>query len=139
MGLPNLWLLIGRFQFKSHVNRDSFFTPIGRNKSHYSPDYRNLIYDSSCTICNPATRKTNPSQEDEQKVREGIYYGETSRTLMERSQEHYRDAASFSKKSHIIKHWMSGHSGSESSNSTKIACHDRWARPCGYSFLKISC
>ena len=35
---------------------------------------RNLLYESSFTICNPATMKTNPSQEDEPKVREGINY-----------------------------------------------------------------
>ena len=38
--------------------------------------------------------------------RVGIYYGETSRSLYERSKEHVRDAESFSEGSHIIKHLM---------------------------------
>ena len=44
-----------------------------------------------------------------QKGRVGIYIGETSRSLSERAGEHYRDARDFSKKSHIIKHWMNNH------------------------------
>ena len=35
--------------------------------------------------------------------------GETSRSLMERSRGHYKDAEGFSKKSHMVKHWMVGH------------------------------
>ena len=38
--------------------------------------------------------------------RVGIYIGESSRTLAERTSEHFHDADSFSKKSHIIKHWI---------------------------------
>jgi hypothetical protein len=56
-------------------------------------------------LCNPedARRKSTPSQRD------GIYYRESSRSLQERSKKHMRDASSFSKKSHIIKHWMLDH------------------------------
>ena len=41
--------------------------------------------------------------------RRGIYYGETSRFLFERVQEHVKDAEDFSPGSHVIKHWMSDH------------------------------
>jgi hypothetical protein len=41
--------------------------------------------------------------------RAGIYLGESSRSLAERCAEHHNDAESFSKKSHIIKQWMSSH------------------------------
>ena len=41
--------------------------------------------------------------------REGIYIGESSRSLHERALEHVRDAKSFSVKSHIVKHWMNSH------------------------------
>ena len=66
---------------------------------------RNILYESVCRWCNPedAGRKETPSQRD------GIYYGESSRSLHERSKEHMRDASSFSKKSHIVKHWMLEH------------------------------
>ena len=74
---------------------------------------RNIVYESKCLVCNPAT-----SHEDEvdvqpsggsQKPREGIYVGETSRSLHERALEHERDAKAFSTKSHIVKHWMNFH------------------------------
>ena len=42
-------------------------------------------------------------------MREGIYVGESSWSLHERSVEHIRDAKGFSKKSHIVKHSMSTH------------------------------
>jgi hypothetical protein len=41
--------------------------------------------------------------------REGIYIGETSRSLHERALEHVKDAEAFSAKSHITKHWMNSH------------------------------
>ena len=41
--------------------------------------------------------------------REGIYIGESSRSIHERALEHVRDARTFSVKSHIVKHWMSSH------------------------------
>ena len=38
--------------------------------------------------------------------REGIYIGESSRSLAERTSEYFHDAETFSKKTHKIKHWM---------------------------------
>ena len=86
-----------------------------------------ILYESSCCLCNPKTEmqgNTSSPEEDHQqglqagkkyvadpshKGRVGIYIGETSRSLSERAGEHYRDARDFSKKSHIIKHWMNNH------------------------------
>ena len=68
---------------------------------------RNVVYETSCNICNPIEEK--PSIQKEEKTREGIYIGESSRSLHERSLEHLRDARKFSKKSHIAKHWMLAH------------------------------
>ena len=39
----------------------------------------------------------------------GVYIGETSRSLYERSKEHITDAKNYSHKSHIIKHWKLSH------------------------------
>ena len=39
----------------------------------------------------------------------GIYICETSRSLAERRGEHHTDNLAFSKKSHVIKHWMTSH------------------------------
>jgi hypothetical protein len=64
-------------------------------------------------VCNPVkTTEISSQQEDvttPTRGREGVYIGETSRSLAERVGEHMYDAVSFSKKSHIIKHWMRSH------------------------------
>ena len=76
---------------------------------------RNLVYESKCLVCNPATSRVEDQELDDQpsgssvKPREGIYLGETSRSLHERALEHERDARAFSTKSHIVKHWMNAH------------------------------
>ena len=74
---------------------------------------RNITYESSCTMCNPPNTKENSSQQEDVTSpptgREGVYIGETSRSLAERVGEHTYDAKSFSKKSHIVKHWMRSH------------------------------
>ena len=62
------------------------------------------MYDSSCTLSNPSIR-----QEDTQVGRKGVYIGETSRSIHERSKEHQKDASDFSIKSHQVKHWMNTH------------------------------
>ena len=66
---------------------------------------RNILYETVCKICNPETKRV----EKDVTIREGVYIGESSRSLHERSLEHIKDAMSFSKKSHIVKHWMSFH------------------------------
>ena len=38
-----------------------------------------------------------------------MYYGESSRSLYERSREHLADAEGFQEGSHIVKHWMQHH------------------------------
>jgi hypothetical protein len=55
-----------------------------------------------------------------EKQRLGIYIGETSRSLFERSMEHYRDMESFSHKSHIVKHWVLQHPELETAPSFKF-------------------
>jgi hypothetical protein len=64
-------------------------------------------------VCNPVKTKDISSQQEDvttsTRGREGIYTGKTSRSLGECVGEHMYDAASFSKKSHIIKHWMRSH------------------------------
>ena len=53
------------------------------------------------------------------KPRDGVYIGETSRSLNECAVEHVRDADSFSHKSHIVKHWMASH--------PKLNIHHQWS------------
>jgi hypothetical protein len=49
------------------------------------------------------------SNQGEDTEREGIYIGESSRSLYVRSREHIRDAEDFKEGSHIIKNWINCH------------------------------
>ena len=40
---------------------------------------------------------------------QGIYVGETGRSLHERAKEHWNDVVGRSEDSHMIKHWLSSH------------------------------
>ena len=57
-----------------------------------------------CVICNPSDKSSH-----QEHSREGIYLGESSRSLYEHSKENLRDAESFDPGSHIVKHWMNEH------------------------------
>ena len=77
---------------------------------------KSIVYESRCLVCNPRTSleeaddpQANQPSGSSTTPREGIYVGESSRSLHERSVEHIRDAKSFSAKSHIVKHWMTSH------------------------------
>jgi hypothetical protein len=65
---------------------------------------QSILYESKCVICNPSD--TSNHQEH---PRRGVYIGESSRSLYERSKEHLKDAESFDPGSHIVKHWMLEH------------------------------
>jgi hypothetical protein len=78
---------------------------------------KNIVYESVCEMCNPGKTSIHDEQDPElagatntvTTSRKGVYIGETSRTLHERANEHFRDAKDFSEKSHMIKHWLSSH------------------------------
>ena len=56
---------------------------------------QNILYESKCLVCNPG----KPNLKEDQKAgKDGIYYGESSRSFHERMLEHVRDADSFSNK-----------------------------------------
>ena len=57
-------------------------------------------------MCN---KEESNHQEGKEIRREGVYIGETSRSLYERSKEHVADAKSFREGFHIVKHWLSSH------------------------------
>ena len=77
----------------------------GENKDNCRS--RNLVYESCCTVCNPCTKASR--RMEEKTPRSGVYIGETSRSIHERTVEHMRDVKSFSHKSHIVKHWVREH------------------------------
>ena len=75
----------------------------------------NIVYESTCLLCNPpecsdqkeekvGSSSESTSQEEVSKVKQaktGVYIGETSRSLYERSKEHITDAKNYSHKSHM--------------------------------------
>jgi hypothetical protein len=65
-----------------------------------------IVYESSCLICNQEDGK---NKKDGNEGRNGIYLGETSRTLHERTKEQFKDATDFSEGSHMVKHWLTTH------------------------------
>ena len=74
---------------------------------------RSILYKTECSLCNPTSHPEDHQEEDVQptgsRSRSGVYIGETSRSLNERSIEHLADARSFHPGSHIVKHWMEMH------------------------------
>ena len=72
---------------------------------------RSVLYESRCTICNPESKPSHQQEGEHEQPpsREGIYFGETSRSLHERSLEHVADAKEFKEGSHMVKHWMIHH------------------------------
>ena len=74
-----------------------------------------LVYENVCLACNPGVE---PGKKWEQKD-EGepsLYVGETSRSIQERSKEHWSGLRSKSEKNHIWKHQMLAHGGSQEPN-----------------------
>ena len=67
---------------------------------------QSILYESKCNICN---KDETSSRQEEKGQRKGIYIGESSRSLYERSKEHLKDAEDFSPSSHMVKHWMHAH------------------------------
>ena len=53
------------------------------------------------------------SQEGIETRRRGIYIGESSQSLYERSKEHVAVAKAFKEGSHIVKHWLSSQEGED--------------------------
>ena len=71
---------------------------------------RNMLYESSCNICNPDVEKKQKGNEITiLKAGRGVYVGESSRSLYERTKEHQADREDLDDKSHQIKHWLTNH------------------------------
>ena len=72
----------------------------------------NLVYENLCTVCNPGASKKGELGA----VRTDIpttYIGETSRSVYERSREHWEGAKKGSMKNHMIKHQVLEHGGEQ--------------------------
>ena len=70
---------------------------------------RNIMYESSCNICNK--EETGKGKKELERLRSGrgVYVGESSRSLYERTKEHMADREARSEESHQVKHWLTDH------------------------------
>ena len=69
---------------------------------------RNILYESCCILCNPDGEKKKEKIK-EMSRKEGVYVGESARSIFERAREHQADATSRKEDSHILKHWLTSH------------------------------
>ena len=69
-----------------------------------------LVYENVCGACNPGAEEDKELKEIRQDI-PTLYVGETSRSVYERSKEHWGAWRSKSEKSHIWKHQIEAHKG----------------------------
>jgi hypothetical protein len=72
---------------------------------------RNILYESSCVQCNPPD--TLYKKGAKLNNCEGVYVGESGRSLSEQAGEHHHDATSMKEDSHMLKHWQEQHGNQE--------------------------
>ena len=66
--------------------------------------------ESYCTLCNPEEIKQGKKDElSFLREGKGIYMGESSRSLYERTREHVADRVGRKEESHQVKHWLLDH------------------------------
>ena len=70
----------------------------------------NLVYENICVGCNPGATKKG-EQEDIRSDIPTVYIGETSRSIYERSKEHWEGVRKMCSKNHMVKHQMLEHNG----------------------------
>ena len=78
---------------------------------------RNLIYENICLECNPGAAKGG----DLDTMKEGapsLYVGETSRSIFERSREHWEGVRKGEEGNHMVKHQKMEHRGKHSPKFT---------------------
>ena len=75
----------------------------------------NLVYENICTDCNPGASKKG-EQEDIRTDIPTTYIGETSRSIYERSKEHWEGARKGCLKNHMVKHQLLEHGGEQKPN-----------------------
>ena len=73
---------------------------------------RNILYESLCVQCEADMKKDEESPSLRMSgSRASLYVGETSRSLFERSSEHWHAADSEKEESHMFQHVMESHNG----------------------------
>ena len=70
---------------------------------------RNVLYENHCQACKVDVQKDGSNKDDSKKDGRGLYIGETSRSVYERSKEHQEDRDDREEDSHQVKHWVLDH------------------------------
>ena len=70
---------------------------------------RNILYESRCQECNQEENNNQKKEISYLRAGKGIYVGESSRSLYERSKEHQADRDNMQEDSHQVKHWLLHH------------------------------
>ena len=68
---------------------------------------KNILYESECTVSNPVD--ASKEKEADLGKRQGVYVGESSRSIHERALEHDGDYRGQKDDSHMMKHWLTSH------------------------------
>ena len=69
----------------------------------------NILYESRCTECNGTEKGKEDGSLADTRPNPSIYVAESSRSMKERSKEHWRDTNKTSEDSHMVKHWSVAH------------------------------
>ena len=86
----------------------------------------NLLYENICTKCNPGAKGKGELEQ----VRDDIptlYVGESSRSVYERSKEHWRGAHKGEAKNHMVKHQIGEHNNDAPQFAMKVVRHFKTA------------
>jgi hypothetical protein len=70
--------------------------------------WRNILYESFCTVCNPDIQDKKFGKKKLSEVN-GVYVGESGRSIFERAGEHWTDRQNQKEDSHMVVHWATKH------------------------------
>ena len=76
---------------------------------------QSLVYENICVECNPGARGKIEQEELKTDI-PTVYIGETSRSIFERSKEHWEGARKGCGKNHMVKHQIMEHGGEQEPN-----------------------
>ena len=111
-----------------HCSRKNCITCNQESESENKPDCfkRNLVYENVCLECHPGAVKKGELLVSDIDV-PSIYVGETSRSIFERSKEHWEGLRKEDNDNHMYKHWVIHHGsrGVPKFNMRVVKFHDR--------------
>ena len=86
----------------------------------------NLLYENICTRCNPGATRKGELMETRNDI-PTVYVGESSRSIYERSREHWEGARKGASNNHMVKHQVGEHDNQAPQFAMKVVKHFRSA------------